>query len=342
MNRIRFGKTELMVSRIALGGIPIERISVNDAVRVVHGAFDLGINFIDTAHTYTDSEEKIGLAIKGMRRDSLILATKSPARDKKTFLEHLDLSLRRLGTDYIDVYQHHNISDMESYGKIMGEGGAYEGMMEAQRTGKVRYMGFSGHDLGVAIKIMRDGKFDAVQLGFNYIDNEPALEAVPLAKELDMGFLAMKPFGGGMLDDAKLTIMYLLQFENVVPDPGIEKLSEIEEIAGIIESGEKFSEDDAAAIEKIKTEFSGRWCHRCDYCQPCPQKVAISAILALEKSTKRLPYIRVLGHLEQKMKTALDCTQCRECVPRCPYNLDIPELVSEKLEIWNRYIAANS
>jgi len=342
MDRVRFGKTELMVSKIALGGIPIERIGVEEAVKVVRGAIDLGINFIDTAHTYTDSEEKIGLAIKGIRRDSLILATKSPARDKRTFLEHLDLSLRRFGTDYIDIYQHHNISDTESYDKTMGEGGAYEGMLEAIQAGKVRYTGFSGHEIDVAIKIMREGIFDAVQLGFNYIDDEAAAEAVPLAKELDMGFLAMKPFGGGMLDDAKLTIKYLMQYENVVPDPGIEKLSEIEEIAGIIESGDRFSEDDAAAIERIKTGFSGRWCHRCDYCQPCPQKVAISAILALEKSTKRLPYKRVLGHLEHRMKTALDCTQCRECVPRCPYKLDIPMLVSEKLEIWNRYVADNS
>jgi len=342
MDKVRFGKTDLIVSRIAFGGIPIERISVSDAIGVVRGSLDLGINFIDTAHTYTDSEEKIGLAIKGVSRKSLVLASKSPASDKKTFLEHLDLSLKRLGTDYIDIYQHHNISSMEKYAMIMSEGGAFEGMQEAIRAGKVRFTGFSGHDINVAIKVMREGRFSTVQLGFNFIDNEAAAEAIPLAREMDMGFIAMKPFGGGMLGNAKLAIKYLLQFDNIVPDPGVEKLSEMEEIAQICEAGEPFNEDDAAAIEAIIAETEGRWCHRCDYCQPCPQKVAISSILLLEKSTKRLPFKRVVKHVEHIMKTAPNCTECRVCVPRCPYKLDIPVLVKEKLDIWDRYVEENS
>lgn len=341
MEKVRFGKTGIMVSKVACGGIPIERISVKDAVEVVRGVIDLGVNFIDTANGYTDSEEKIGIAIKGVPRDSLVLASKSSARSKKGFMEHLDLSLRRLGTDYIDLYQHHNIQTQVIYDEIMGEGGAFEGMIEAIRAGKVRFPGFSSHNIQTAIRIMREEKFSAVQLAFNYIEDEAAKEAIPLARELGMGFLSMKPLGGGLLSDAKLSIKYLSQFDGVVPDPGIEKLSEMEEIVRIVESGEKFSAEDAAAIEKIKAEMGGSWCHRCGYCQPCPQNIGIGTLLSLQSFIKRLPFARTAGFVEKHMEAAAGCTECRECVGRCPYNLDIPELIKQKRAIWERYLAEN-
>ena len=342
MDKVRFGKTELMVSKIAFGGIPIQRLSVPEAVEVVRGVIGLGVNFLDTAHGYTDSEEKIGLAIKDMPRDSIVIASKSPARDKKAFLEHLDLSLKRLGTDYVDIYQHHFISTMEDYELIMGEGGANEGMMEAVRAGKIRFPAFSSHSVSVAVQIMmREEKFAAVQLPFNYVDDEALKEAIPLAKKLDMGFIAMKPLGGGLLDNAKLSIKYLSQFDSIVPDPGIEKLSEMEEIVGIAESGEKFSADDAAAIERIRKELGDVWCHRCDYCRPCPQNISVSGVLTIESMIKRMPFSRADFMSGKNMETARSCIECRECVGRCPYNLNIPELIKEKLAIWDRCLAEN-
>jgi len=290
MEKVRFGKTELMVSKIAFGGIPIQRLNTAEAVEMVRGVIDLGVNFFDTANAYGDSEEKIGLAIRDMPRDSIIIATKSQARDKKTFLENLDLSLKRLGIDYVDLYQLHNVNSEEIYDAVFSEGGAYEGLMEAVRAGKVRFPAFSSHSIPFAIRIMKEGKFAAVQLPFNYIDDEAAKEAIPLAKELDMGFIAMKPFGGGLLSDVKLSIKYLACFDSIVPDPGIEKLSEMEEIVRIIDSGEKFTEADATTIEKIKAELGDHWCHRCDYCQPCPQSAVISTVLVVESSIKRLSY----------------------------------------------------
>ena len=339
MEKVRFGKTGLMVSRIAFGGIPIQRLSIPEAADVVRGVIDMGVNFIDTAHTYTDSEEKIGLAIKGIPRDRLVIATKSFGRDRKTFLENLDLSLRRLGTDYIDVYQHHNIMSLDEYETIMGEGGAFEGMTEAIRAGKVRFPAFSSHSVPLTVHIMRDGNFAAVQLPFNYIDDDAAKEAIPLAKEMDMGFIAMKPFGGGMLSDANLTIKYLLQFDNVVPDPGIEKLPEMAEIIRILESGEMFSGDDAAEVAKLKSEYGDSWCHRCDYCQPCPQGIGIWSALNIESFMKRLSFQHARSMQGGNMESARGCLQCRECVGRCPYNLDIPNLIKEKLAVWDRFLA---
>ena len=342
MEKVRFGKTELQVSKIAFGGIPLQRVSVPEAIDIVRGTIRLGVNFIDTANGYTDSEEKIGLAIKEFPRDSLIIATKSPSLDKKTLLENLDLSLKRLGTDYIDIYQHHFIRSYDAYLKMQDEDGAYEGMMEAVRAGKVRFPAFSSHSVPEAVKIMRDGKFDVVQLPFNYIDDQAAQEAIPLAKELDMGFISMKPFGGGLLSDAGLSIRYLSQFDNIVPDPGIERLSEIEEIVRIVESGEGFSPADAAAIEKLKVELGDVWCHRCDYCQPCPQEITISNILNVESFIKRLPADRAVAMVGKGMAKAKTCTECRTCVSRCPYDLDIPELIKGKLARWERFISESA
>ena len=338
MKKVRFGKTELQVSQIAFGGIPIQRLSTEEAVKVVRGVINLGVNFIDTANGYSDSEEKIGIAIKGMPRDSLVIASKSGARDKKTFLEHLDLSLKHLGVEYVDIYQLHGVSSEETYDEDFKEGGAYEGMEEAVRAGKVRFPAFSSHSIPLACRIMRERDFSAVQLPFNYVDDMAAQEAIPLAKELDMGFIAMKPFGGGLLSDAKMSVNFLSQYDSIVPDPGIEKLSEMEEIVRLVEAGAKFTEADAAEVAKVKAELGDHWCHRCDYCQPCPQHIGISTVLCIESFLRRMPLKRVAAMAGNVMETARGCVECRECVKRCPYNLSIPELMKDKLVVWDRYI----
>jgi predicted aldo/keto reductase-like oxidoreductase len=338
MKKIRFGKTELMVSQIAFGGIPIQRLSMKEAVKVVQGTIDLGVNFLDTANGYSDSEEKIGRAIKEIPRENLVIASKSTARDKKTFLEHLDLSLERLGTDYIDVHQLHAVSSEDVYEEVFREGGAYEGLEEAIKAGKVRFPAFSSHSIPLSLRIMKEGKFAAVQLPFNYIDDEAAKEAITLAKELDMGFIAMKPFGGGLLSDAKISIRYLSQFDNIVPDPGIEKLSEMEEIVRIAEENKPFSAEDAEEAERVRKELGSRWCHRCDYCQPCPQKIGISMVLNVESFMKRMPYHRTAAMAGHGMDIAKTCTECHACEKKCPYNLKIPELIKEKLILWEKYV----
>jgi predicted aldo/keto reductase-like oxidoreductase len=113
-----------------------------------------------------------------------------------------------------------------------------EAAQEALRAGKIRHIGFSSHSLDVALKMVPSCLFETVQFPFNFVCNEAADKLLPLAREHDVGFIAMKPFAGGMLKDANLVIKYLLQFDNVVPDPGIEKIKEIEEIVDIVEYGE--------------------------------------------------------------------------------------------------------
>jgi predicted aldo/keto reductase-like oxidoreductase len=298
-------------------------------------AIGLGINFIDTAHGYTDSEEKIGEAIKESKREDLVIATKSPASDKKTFTEHLDLSLKRLGVDYIDIYQLHNVSSESKKDAVFGSGGAMEGLEEAVKAGKVRFPGFSSHSISTAIEIMKGGKFAVVQLPFNYIDKEAADKAIPLAKELDMGFIAMKPMGGGLLNNAGLSFRFFGQYDSIVPDPGFEKIEEVREIAGIVEKKEALSAEDEKEIEKQRLEMGASWCHRCDYCQPCPQGIHISSALCVASAFKRMPPERARSMVGPAMEKAGTCLECGFCVTRCPYHLNIPALLKERLVEWN-------
>ncbi|MDR1588473.1 MAG: aldo/keto reductase [Treponema sp.] len=335
MEKVRFGRTELRVSRVAFGGIPIMRVSKAEAVKLVREAVGLGINFIDTAHVYADSEEKIGEAIKGMRREDLVIASKSPANDKKAFNEHLDLSLKRLGLDYIDIYQLHNIGSEARRDAVLAPGGAFEGLQEAVKAGKVRFPAFSGHSLPIALELMKSGRFAVVQFPFNYIDHEAEKEAIPLAKELDMGFIAMKPMGGGLLNNAGLSFRYLLQFSGIVPDPGIERAEEIREIAGIVEKNPPLTAKDREDIEKLRSEFGPSWCHRCDYCQPCPQGIPISAVLGARSNVKRFEPSLSVSMIGPAIEKARKCLECRDCMKRCPYHLEIPTLLGKSVAFWD-------
>ena len=122
MRKVRLGKTGLMVSGVGFGGIPIQRLTDDVGIAVVRRCIELGVTFIDTAHGYGASEERIGKAIQG-RREGLILASKSPARDGDTFRQHLEQSLQRLGVDHIELYQFHNVSSQEQFDQVIGPGG---------------------------------------------------------------------------------------------------------------------------------------------------------------------------------------------------------------------------
>ena len=130
MRTVRLGKTGLEISRVGIGGIPLMRPPEAEAIRVVQRALDLGVTFVDTALGYTDSEIRVGKAVAG-RRDQVVIATKGGGQDKEMALGHIDLSLERLNTDYIDLWQFHNISSFERYERVVGLGGGLEGALQA-------------------------------------------------------------------------------------------------------------------------------------------------------------------------------------------------------------------
>jgi uncharacterized protein len=316
------------------------RLPFEKGVRLVEEVIDRGVTFLDTAHGYGDSEEKIGTVLAGSgNRDKLIISSKSPGRDRKSFNEHLRISLRRLKTDCIDIYHLHNVSTAEDFDQISAPGGALEALQNAVQAGKVRFPAVSSHAVDTALRCINTDAFDVLQFPLNFVDTQGEREILPRVKELDLGFLAMKPLGGSLLDDAGLCFRYLQQFGGIVPDPGIEKISELDEIIALYVAKQNLSEEDREQIERIRTELGSKWCHRCDYCQPCPQGINISLVLIAHSIIKRMSYEASKKFVDPAMQTAAGCIECGECVERCPYNLPIPKLLKERRRMWAEFAA---
>jgi predicted aldo/keto reductase-like oxidoreductase len=339
----RLGKTGLYVSRIGFGGIPIQRLTEADAIRVVQHCLDLGVTFIDTATGYTTSEERIGKALVtgGWRRDQVVLATKTPARDGVTALKHLEQSLKRLQVEVIDLWQLHNVSTFEALDQVLAPGGALEAAQQALQAGKVCHIGLSSHSMDVALKAVPLGPFETIQFPFNFVTSEPADSLLPLAREHDLGFIAMKPLGGGLLSDANLCIKYLLQFDDVVPDPGIQDIQEIDEIAAIMAGPWELTAEEWQAIERIRSEVGTRFCRRCGYCEPCPEGVRISTVMNLKSFWQRMPAENLAsGWFAEAVECARSCIECGECEGKCPYHLPIRAMIVENIAFYDRELGA--
>jgi predicted aldo/keto reductase-like oxidoreductase len=332
MEKIRLGKTGMMVSKLGFGGIPIQRDTEDEAVAVVRRCLDLGITFLDTANGYTTSEERIGKAIKG-RREGVVLATKSGARTADDIKGHLKLSLERLGTDYIDLYQFHGVSRAEHLKIVLDPGGLLAIVEEARKAGVVKHIGITSHSMDIAKEAVKSDCFETLMFPFNFITDEAADELLPLCREHDVGFIAMKPMGGGMLENATVAFKYLFQFPDIVPIPGIEKTHEIEEIVRLLEEQPQMTEPEWQEMQRLKKELGTRFCHRCDYCQPCTVEIPISTVMTCRSFFKRMPPERFFGGMvDGAMEKAANCTECGECEARCHYNLPIREMIAETVK----------
>ena len=330
MEKIRLGKTDMMVTRLGFGGIPIQRLSEDDAVAVVRRCLELGITFLDTANAYTTSEERIGKAIAGKRQE-LIIATKSGARDRENIEKHLGLSLEHLQTDYIDLYQFHGVSTFEHLKIVLDPKGPRAVVEDAKKAGKIRHIGITSHSMDVAKEAVKTDQFETIMFPFNFITTEPADELLPLCREHDVGFIDMKPMGGGMLDNATVAFKYLLQFPDIVYIPGIEHIWEIEEIAGIVRGSAQMTAEEEAEMQRLRDELGTRFCRRCEYCQPCPQEIPISLVMNSTGFAKRLPPQRMFSSwISDGMERAATCTECGDCEERCPYELSIREIIAER------------
>ena len=336
MEKIRLGKTNMHVSRLGFGGIPIQRLNEDDAVAVVKRCLDLGITFLDTANAYTTSEERIGKAIAG-RREGFVLATKSLSRKREGVEKHLNLSLERLNVKYIDLYQFHGVSDFASMDMILAPDGPISVVEKARDTGLVKHIGITSHQIDVAKEAVKSGRFETIMFPFNFVTSEAADELIPLAREHDVGFIVMKPLSGGMIDNANIAFKYLLQFPDIVTIAGIEKLQEIEEIVKILEGTKTITSTELKQMQKLKEELGIRFCHRCDYCQPCSEGIAISTVMMYPSLVRRLPPEHLFSSLwGQIVEKASGCTECGECEERCPYHLPIRDLLAEYVKQYQK------
>jgi predicted aldo/keto reductase-like oxidoreductase len=336
MEKIRLGRTGFFVSAIGFGGIPITRLPLGEGAKLIRDCFDKGITFFDTAPLYGDSEVKVGAGLKGVR-DQVIVATKTFKRRKPEAAKDLEDSLSRLKMDGIDLYQLHNVADMETLETVLGSGGAYEAAARAREAGKVRHIGLTSHNIDVAAKACRTGLFSTIQIPFSMIEYDPAERLFPVAEAQDMGIIAMKPLGGGLLERADLCFKFLQQYRNVVPIPGVESSAEVDENISYYRSARPLTDEDWADIERIRGEVGTRFCHRCGYCQPCAQGVEVWKVLLFEAQVKRFPAPMAIAMAKEVMKQAENCIQCGECAEKCPYELPVPELISESLDHYRQF-----
>jgi predicted aldo/keto reductase-like oxidoreductase len=317
MEKFRLGRTEMMVTRLGFGGIP-----------VVKKCLESGINFLDTANGYTTSEERIGKAIAG-RRDDVFIATKSLARTRDEVTSHIKLSLERLGVEYVDLYQLHNVSDARTMETVLDPAGPMAAVVEAKRAGKVKHIGVSSHQIDIAKDLVKSGRFETIMFPFNFMSYEGNEELLALVKAHDMGFIAMKPLAGGMIPDARIAIKYLMQFPDILIIPGIERVAEIEEIARTMAGPAQMTAAEKDKMEQMRLELGARFCRRCDYCQPCQMEIPISDVMSFPNLAKRLPAVRLYtGKFATSFEKALNCTECGECEERCPYHLPIRDMLA--------------
>ncbi len=326
MVRVTLGKTGITVEKNSFGALPIQRISREEAVRLLRKAYDNGVTFFDTARWYTDSEVKLGEAFDGMR-EKVYIATKTGAATAEDFWKDLETSLHNLRTDYIDIYQFHN----PAFCPRPEDGtGLYEAMLEAKEKGMIRHIGITNHRLNVAHEAVESGLYETLQFPFCYLATEKDIELVQKCKEADMGFIAMKALSGGLITNSAAAYAFLAQYDNVLPIWGVQRESELDEFLSYIDNPPAMTEDLSAVIKRDREELLGDFCRGCGYCMPCPVGIEINNCARMSLLIRRSPSAaQMTPEAQEKMKKIENCLHCGQCKAKCPYGLDTPVLLEK-------------
>ena len=285
MKQITLGTTGITVCQNAFGALPIQRVSLDEAVAILQRAYEGGIRFFDTARAYSDSEEKVGAAFDGIR-EQLYIASKTMAKTPEEFWQQLETSLKNLRTDYIDLYQFHCVDQCYRPGDGTG---MYECMLEAKKQGKIRHIGVTAHKLAVAMECIESGLYETLQFPFSYLSSEKDVTLVKACEKANMGFIAMKGLAGGLIHDSKAAMAFMTQFDNVLPIWGVQKMEELEEWLAFMEETPAYDEEISAFVEKEKKELSGDFCRGCGYCMPCPAGILINNCARMSLMLRRAP-----------------------------------------------------
>ncbi|MBU3215306.1 aldo/keto reductase [Clostridium estertheticum] len=338
MDKIKLGRTNLMVTRSGFGALPVQRVSFDEAKHILRKAYDNGINFFDTARAYSDSEEKIGYSLADVR-ENIIIATKTHAKDRKTLLEHLQTSLKNLKTDYIDIYQLHNPDVLPD---PKDPEGLYAGLLEAKKKGLIRFIGITNHKLKNAMDAAASGLYDTVQFPLCSLSSDDDLLLIKECKKRNIGLIAMKALSGGLITDASSAFAFLRQFDNVVPIWGIQRETELDEFITLEKNPPLLDDIMWSIINKDRSELSGDFCRGCGYCLPCPAGIEIPTSARISLLLKRAPYQGFLeDSFKEKMELINNCIQCGHCKNHCPYKLDTPNLLKRELKNYSEFYAKN-
>ena len=353
MEKRRLGRTDLEVSLLGFGGFHLLEIPTEEAQDLLNYYLDHGGNYIETAAEYGhgESERKIGPIIAD-RRDEIVLASKTPKRNKQEAKEEVEESLERLQTDYLDILFMHHVETQEELEKILAPGGALEAAKELQEEGKIGHIGISMHGQpDVLIEAVKTDEFDVVMATFNYFDrfNFPKLEGklMPLANENDIGLVLMKPLADGFLwRSAEQAFRYAFSLPVSIVVTGMNTMEMVKEDIGYAKNFTPMSEEEKEKLFAEAEELGNYICRQCDECYDCPEGIDIKEIFKLEgyydrqmrDGKPRNPEkfalrdrLRFWFENQERAKreyAALEvqadqCTECGKCEEFCPYDLPI-------------------
>jgi aryl-alcohol dehydrogenase-like predicted oxidoreductase len=334
MVNVRLGNTDIVVNKNGFGALPIQRVSKDEAVYLLHKALDGGMNYYDTARMYSDSEEKLGAAFSD-RRDQIRISSKTGAVTVDGFWKDLETTLHNLKTDHLDIYQFHNPAFCPKPGD---ESGIYDAMLEAKKKGMILHIGITNHRLNVAEEAIESGLYETLQFPFCYLSGEAELKLLEGCRKQDMGFLSMKALSGGLITNAAAAYAFQAQYPTL-PLWGIQRESELDQFLGFIQNPPVMNEELTAVIEKDRQELAGEFCRGCGYCMPCPAGIEINNCARMSLLLRRAPVAEHLSpEWQAKMKKIEDCKHCNSCKKKCPYGLDTPEVLKHNYEDYKHFI----
>lgn len=339
MSQVTLGSTGITVDKNGFGALPIQRISFEEAGKLLVKAYNSGIRYFDTARMYSDSEAKIGEAFEkaGIVREEVYIATKTMAKTAEDFWSDLAKSLEALKTDYIDVYQFHNPGFCPKPG---GEDGLYDAALKAKAEGKIRHIGITNHRMAVAEEAIESGLYETLQFPFSYLADEREIELANKCKKHNMGFVAMKGMSGGLINRADVAYAFCDLFDNVLPIWGVQREKELDDFLACAENPPVYDDEMKAFVESERLELTGDFCRGCGYCMPCPAGIFIQDCARMSLMIRRAPVSVYMDEAHQaQMQQIKNCLHCGQCASRCPYGLDTPTLLQKNLEDYEAALA---
>lgn len=339
MKTVVLGTTGITSPQNAFGALPVQRDDFETAIKILRRAYEGGMTFFDTARAYSDSEEKMGLALADVR-SKINIATKTMAKTPDEMKAQLETSLKNLKTDYVDIYQFHCVDQCYKSGDGTG---MYETMEDFKRQGLIKHIGITAHKIGIAEECVNSGLYETMQFPFSYLSSQWEIDLVNLCKEKNVGFIAMKGLAGGLITNAKAAYTFMTQYDNVLPIWGVQHMSELEEWLSFMKDSPVVDDDMRQFVEEDKKQFGTDFCRGCGYCMPCPQGILINNSARMSQMIRRAPTPAWTNDFwREAMAKIPNCTGCGACKKKCPYGLDIPNLLKKNYEDYQNILSGKT